>query len=163
MHNDEDGGAAYPPGWGTWDKAKQRDWEHGLERAKDAIKKHGQEKAEAVLGPLDTLARKGVPVEDAQNVAIALLDQAAVSSDFEFLSKFVIEKNQQGLKGKDLIESVIQEIKRLKTEYEELQKKTEEKKDKDTGTSPSKTDPPVADPEKDKDKSNDKPKEKTVE
>lgn len=168
----DDEGVDSPPGWKTWDAAKQRDWEHGLERAKNAIKRHGQEKVESALRPLDVMARKGVPLEDAQNAAITLLDRGAVLSDFEPLGKFVVAKNQQGLKGKDLIEAVTQEIKRLKAEREELQrsdsevptqsgKKIKDKKDTGTPSDPLRDETQENSSVREKDK--DKPKEKAIE
>ncbi|MFH0888871.1 MAG: hypothetical protein V1871_06655 [Planctomycetota bacterium] len=157
----DDEGVDSPPGWKTWDAAKQRDWEHGLERAKNAIKRHGQEKVESALRPLDAMARKGVPLEDAQNAAITLLDRGAVLSDFEPLGKFVVAKNQQGLKGKDLIEVITQEIKRLKTEREELEKKIKDKKDTGTPPDPLRGETQESSPVREKDK--DKPKEKAIE
>ncbi len=117
-----------PPGWENWDVAKRQTWKHGLERAKDAVKKHEQKRLEAALRALEKAARKGLPLTQAEKMAKAGLERGLGPFDFEPLGKFVVEKHQQGLKGEELAETIHQQIKHRQAEREEARKRMKEKK-----------------------------------
>ncbi len=117
-----------PPGWENWDVAKRQTWKHGLERAKDAVKKHEQKRLEASLRALEKAARKGLPLAQAEKVAKAGLDRGLGPFDFEPLGKFVVEKHRQGLKGEELAEAIHQEIKYRQAERAEARKRMKEEK-----------------------------------
>lgn len=117
-----------PPGWENWDVAKRQTWKHGLERAKDAVKKHEQKRLEAALRALEKAARKGLPLAQAEKVTKAGLDRGLGPFDFEPLGKFVVEKHRQGLKGEELAEAIHQEIKHRQAEREEARKRMKEEK-----------------------------------
>jgi hypothetical protein len=117
-----------PPGWENWDVAKRQTWKHGLEQAKDAVKKHEQKRLEAALRALEKAARKGLPLAQAGKMAKAGLDRGLGPFDFEPLGKFVVEKHRQGLKGVELAEAIHQEIKYRQAEREKARERMKEEK-----------------------------------
>lgn len=118
-----------PPGWENWDAAKRQTWKHGLERTKDAVKKHEQKRLEAALRALEKAARKGLPLAQAEKMARDGLDRGLGPFDFEPLGKFVVEKHRQGLKGEELAKAIHQEIKYRQAEREKARERMKEKKD----------------------------------
>lgn len=133
-HGDKEGWKSEtPPGWENWDEAKRQVWKHGLERAKEAIKKHEHKRLEAALRALEKAARKGVPHAEAQRAVRAGLDEGLGPFDFEPLGKFVAEKHRQGLKGENLAEAIHQETKRRKAERDEAREKMKAEKGKGKG------------------------------
>ena len=117
-----------PPDWKNWDVAKRQTWKHGLEQAKDAVKKHEQKRLEASLRALEKAAREGLPLAHAEEMAKAGLECGLGPFDFEPLGKFVVEKHRQGLKGEELAETIHQEIKHRQAEREEARKRMKEEK-----------------------------------
>ena len=117
-----------PPGWERWDAVKRQVWKRGLERAKDAVKKHEQKRLEAALRALEKSARKGLPLARAEKMAKAGLDRGLGPFDFEPLGRFVVEKHRQGLKGEELAEAIHQEIKHRRAEREKTRERMKEEK-----------------------------------
>ena len=117
----------FPPGWESWDNAKRKQWEHGLNRAKNAIRKRAEARLNAALRALEMAARKGVPLHHAEETAKAGLKQGLGPFDFEPLGKFVVERVKAGVKGEALAKAVHQEINRRRQERERLRLQMKEK------------------------------------
>lgn len=116
-----------PPGWKNWDDAKRQQWEDGLNRAKNAVRKHTETRLNAALRALEMSARKGVPVHHAEEMAKAGLEQGAGPFDFEPLGKFVVERVKAGVKGEELARAIHEETNRRRQERERLREEMKEK------------------------------------
>lgn len=116
-----------PPGWKTWDGAKRKQWKHGLDRAKKAVRKHAETRLNASLRALETAARKGVPLYHAEKMAKAGLDDGLGPSDFEPLGKFVVERVKAGVKGEGLSKVIHEELNRRRQQREMLREKRNQK------------------------------------
>jgi len=116
-----------PPGWKNWDDAKRQQWEHGLNRAKNAVRKHTETRLNAALRALEMSARKGVPVHHAEEMAKAGLEQGVGPFDFEPLGKFVVERVKAGVKGEELARAIHEETNRRRQERERLREEMKEK------------------------------------
>jgi hypothetical protein len=116
-----------PPGWKNWDDAKRQQWEHGLNRAKNAVRKHTETRLNAALRALEMSARKGVPVHHAEEMAKAGLEQGVGPFDFEPLGKFVVERVKAGVKGEELASAIHEETNRRRQERERLREEMKEK------------------------------------
>lgn len=136
-----------PPGWGKWTDAKRQQWKQGLKQAKDAIRKHMQERLHVARGrrlalrktmrkhmeeqlhgalrALEMVARKGVPFSHAQAMAMAGLERGLGPLDFEPLGRYVAEKHGEGLKGEELSNVIHKEVERRR---QKRQKAREEMK-----------------------------------
>ncbi|MBA7676598.1 hypothetical protein ES703_84842 [subsurface metagenome] len=115
-----------PPGWEKWDDAKRQQWGHGLNRAKDAVRKHAEARLNAALRALEMAARKGVPLHHAEETTKAGLDRGLGPFDFEPLGKFVVERVREGTKGRNLSRAIHEEINRRRQERERLRQKMKE-------------------------------------
>ena len=118
----------FPPGWKNWDGAKRQGWQQGLGRAKDAVRKHTEARLDAALRALEMAARKGLPLEHAEQMAKTGLERGLGPFDFEPLGKFVVERVRQGVKGEDLAETIHEEINRRRQERERLREQMKELK-----------------------------------
>ena len=116
-----------PPGWKNWDDAKRQQWEHGLNRAKNAVRKHTETRLNAALRALEMSARKGVPVHHAEEMAKAGLEQGVGPFDFEPLGKFVVERVKAGVKGEELARAIHEETNRRRQERERLREEMKER------------------------------------
>jgi hypothetical protein len=116
-----------PPGWKTWDDAKRKQWKHGLDRAKKAVRKHAETRLNASLRALEAAARKGVPLYHAEKMAKAGLDDGLGPFDFEPLGKFVVERVKAGVKGEGLSKVIHEELNRRRQQREMLRKKMNQK------------------------------------
>ena len=117
----------FPPGWKSWDNAKKQQWKHGLERAKNAVRKQTEARLNAALRALEMAARKGVPLHHAEQMAKAGLEHGVGPFDFEPLGKFVVERVRAGLKGEDLAKTIHQEINARRQERKRLREEMKEK------------------------------------
>ena len=116
-----------PPGWKNWDDAKRQQWEDGLNRAKNTVRKHAETRLNAALRALEMSARKGVPVHHAEEMAKAGLEQGVGPFDFEPLGKFVVERVKAGVKGEELARAIHEETNRRRQERERLREEMKEK------------------------------------
>lgn len=116
-----------PPGWKTWDDAKRKQWEHGLDRARKAVRKHTEARLNASLRALEMAARKGVPLYDVENMAKAGLDNGLDPVDFDTLGKFVVGKVKAGVKGGELSNVIHQNLNRRRQQREMLREKMNQK------------------------------------
>lgn len=116
-----------PPAWKSWNNAKRQQWEHGLEGAKNGVRKHAETRLNAALRALEMTARKGVPLHHAEEMAKAGLEQGVGPLDFEPLGKFVVERIRKGAKGQGLSEAIHQEINRRQQERKRLRQQMKEK------------------------------------
>ena len=116
-----------PPGWKNWDDAKRQQWEDGLNRAKNTVRKHTETRLNAALRALEMSARKGVPVHHAEEMAKAGLEQGVGPFDFEPLGKFVVERVKAGVKGEELARAIHEETNRRRQERERLREEMKEK------------------------------------
>lgn len=112
-----------PPGWENWGDAKRRLWEHGLKRAKEAVRKHAEARLKAALGALEMAARKGVPLHLAEKMAKAGLERGLGPFDFDPLGRFVVEKVKVGVKGEELSKLILEELNRRQKERQRLHEK----------------------------------------
>jgi len=117
----------FPPGWESWSNAKRQQWKHDLERAKNAVRKHAEARLNAALGALEMAARKGVPLQQAEETAKAGLDNGLGPFDFEPLGKFVVERVKAGVKGEALARAIHEQINRRRQERERLRQQMKEK------------------------------------
>lgn len=116
----------FPPGWENWDNAKRQQWQHGLNRAKNAVRKHAEARLNASLRALEMAARKGTPLNHAEEMAKAGLERGLGPFDFEPLGKFVVERVRAGLKGEDLATTIHQEINRRQQQRRRLHEEMKE-------------------------------------
>ena len=116
----------FPPGWENWDNAKKQQWQHGLNRAKNAVRKHTEARLNASLRALEMAARKGTPLNHAEEMAKAGLERGLGPFDFEPLGKFVVERVRAGLKGEDLATTIHQEINRRQQQRRRLHEEMKE-------------------------------------
>lgn len=116
----------FPPGWKSWDNAKRQQWKHGLERAKNAVRKHNEARLNAALRALELAARKGTPLHHAEEMAKTGLERGLGPFDFEPLGKFVVERVRAGLKGEDLAKTIHQEISARRQERKRLREEMKE-------------------------------------
>ncbi len=116
-----------PPGWKNWDNAKKQKWEHGLNRAKNAVRKHTETRLNAALRTLEMVARKGVPLHHAEQTAKAGLEHGLGPFDFEPFGKFVVERVKAGVKGEELARAIHEETNRRRQERERLREEMKEK------------------------------------
>lgn len=116
-----------PPGWKNWDDAKRQQWKHGLDRAKNAVRKHAEARLNAALRALEMGARKGVPLQDAEKMAKTGLEHGLGPFDFNPLGKFVVERVKAGVKGEELSKAIHEQLKRRQQERERLRAKMKEK------------------------------------
>ena len=117
-----------PPGWKNWDEAKRQQWRRSLELAKSAVRKDTESRLAAALRALERVARKGVPISSAAEMAKAGIEHGLGPFDFEPMGKFVVEKVRQGLRGKDLSNEIRKEVVRRQEERKRLREKMKEDK-----------------------------------
>ncbi len=117
----------FPPGWKNWDAGKRQRWEHGLGRAKNAVRKHTEARLDAALRALEIAARKGTPLDHAEKMAKAGLEHGLGPFDFEPLGKFVIERVKDGVKGEELSMAIHEEVSRRRQERQKLREEMKEK------------------------------------
>ena len=72
--NKENWKTELPPGWKSWDNTRKQQWKHGLNRAKNAVRKRTETRLNAALRTLEMSARKGVPLQYAEQTANAGLE-----------------------------------------------------------------------------------------
>ncbi len=118
--NKENWKTELPPGWKKWDNTKRQQWEQGLNQAKDTIRKRTEARLNAALRTLEITARKGVPLDHAEQTANAGLDNGLGPFDFEPFGKFVIERVRAGLKGEYLAKVIHEEVSRRQMERQRL-------------------------------------------
>ena len=118
-----------PPGWKNWDDAKRQQWKHGLDRAKNAVRKHAEARLNASLRALEMAARKGVPLQDAEKMAKTGLERGVGPFDFDPLGKFVVERVRAGVKGEELSKAIHEELNRRQQERERLREELKEKRE----------------------------------
>jgi len=116
----------FPPGWEQWDSVKRQQWQRGLSRAKNAVRKYARARLDAALHALETAARQGVALDDAENMAMAGFDGGLEPLDFESLGEFVVEKVKGGLKGRELAEAIHEEISRRQQQKRKLHEESKE-------------------------------------
>lgn len=116
-----------PPGWKNWDDAKRQQWKHGLDRAKNAVRRHTEARLNASLRALEMAARKGVPLQEAENMAKTGLERGLGPIDFDLLGKFVVERVRAGVKGKGLSKAIHEELNLRQRERERLREKMSER------------------------------------
>ena len=109
-----------PPGWKKWDNTKRQQWEQGLNRAKNAVRKRTEARLNAALRTLEMTARKGVPLDHAEQTANAGLDNGLGPFDFEPFGKFVTERVKAGVKGEYLAKIIHEEVSRRQQERQRL-------------------------------------------
>ena len=109
-----------PPEWKKWDNTKRQQWEQGLNRAKNAVRKRTEARLNAALRTLEMTARKGVSLEHAEQTANAGLDNGLGPFDFEPFGKFVTERVKAGVKGEYLAKVIHEEVSRRKQERQRL-------------------------------------------
>lgn len=112
-----------PPGWKKWDNTKRQQWQQGLKQAKNAVRNRTEARLNAALRALETAARKGVPLDHAEQTANAGLDNGLGPFDFEPFGKFVTERVKAGLKGESLAEEIHKEVSRRQMERQRLRQK----------------------------------------
>jgi len=117
-NNKENWKTELPPEWKGWDNARRQQWEHGLNRAKNAVRKRTEARLNAALRTLEMAARKGVPLGHAEQAANAGLDNGLGPFDFEPFGKFVTERVKAGVKGEVLAEAIHKEVQRRRQERE---------------------------------------------
>ncbi len=119
----------FPPGWKNWDDAKRQRWQHGLDRAKKAVRKHAEARLNAALNALEMAARKGTPLDHAEKMAKAGLERGLGPFDFEPLGKFVVERVKEGVKGEELSMAIHEEANRRRQERQRLRGEMKEKRE----------------------------------
>lgn len=119
----------FPPGWKNWNGAKRQQWEHGLGRAKKAVRKHAEDRLNAALRALEITARKGTPLDHAEKMAKAGLERGLGPFDFEPLGKFVAERVREGVKGEELSKIIHEEVNRRRQERERTREKLKKKRE----------------------------------
>ncbi|NQT01561.1 MAG: hypothetical protein HQ580_06035 [Planctomycetes bacterium] len=118
--NKENWKTELPPGWKKWDNTKRQQWEQGLNRARDAVRKRTETRLNAALRTLEMTARNGVPLDHAEQTANAGLDNGLDTFDFEPFGKFVTERVKAGVKGEGLAEAIHKEVQRRRQERERV-------------------------------------------
>jgi len=118
--NKENWKTELPPGWKKWDNTKRQQWEQGLNRARDAVRKRTEARLNAALRTLEMTARKGVPLDHAEQTANAGLDNGLGPFDFEPFGKFVTERVKAGVKGEYLAKEIHEEVSRRQQEHQRL-------------------------------------------
>lgn len=125
--NKENWKTKFPPGWKSWDNARKQQWKHGLNRAKNAVRKRTEARLNAALRALEMAARKGVPLHNAEQTANAGLENGLGPFDFEPFGKFVTERVKAGVKGEELAEAIHKEIRRRQQERERLRQQMKQR------------------------------------
>jgi hypothetical protein len=103
-----------PPGWKQWSDRQKEEWRRGLDHARVAIREHAKVREEAALRGVEMAARKGVPLTEAEEMAVMALDGGLDPADYDALAQSTANSVKEGLKGRDLAHAVQQEIGRLK-------------------------------------------------
>jgi len=127
---------APPPGWDHWTERQRQEWTRRLEQARQRVRERARARERAALMAMEQAARRGAPITDAEQMAIAGLDEGLDPADFEPLGRAVSEWARSGLTGQKLAEAIHQEIQRRREARKralELKKTTKQQKGRRQG------------------------------
>ena len=83
-----------------------------LEQAKARVREKFQERLNAALKAMEQGHKRGAPIEAAEEMADAGLQQGLDAEDFGPLGRFVAEQHGKGLKGQGLSKAIHAEVRR---------------------------------------------------
>ncbi len=99
-----------PAAWDRWSEERRRQWTERMDRAREAVRKREQTRLNAAVMAMERAAAEGVPIDQAERMAVTGLDEGLPPEEFDNLGRFVRNRVQQGLRGEALADAIHEQI-----------------------------------------------------